>query len=502
MSFRSHRPSLSSTPKIGDDLTAAAGVRGRECTTTWILLLVALVVLLVFVGAAAWLAWGPCDGHGCHNEDNHHQRGVNLVLSDSQRLVFSSPDAIPVAGNQDLIFIEVQNVDDHTVIDIAITLDVGSGTGGGKRSPPLVPAPVYCPPLYTTNTLASLASRQTVTCRSVYLLTTEDIANGNTVYTQSAATGFVQETGMTTMAEPGQSQMSLNNVALPEGAMLAVAGPTGPAGPIDVVSGHCTTTPPHTSLTCSTANQFQLLFCDFTSNATQKGYIYECVNDVWLFYGQVSSESSAGGPGVSIYSATCSGGPPPTSITAPVFTCNSAFDLNMVVCSPASPDGNAGMVYECLCQPTCAWVHVATLNGELTWRWTWSNAASLSNIENIWDNVNSVTLDALGIWYCTFEGAFTSNGATATCPLTIGISIISQSNIWAANSVRQINPGPAVGSYHPIASVITTSYVEASSSPETFYVTAGIGPHATGCAAYQVAAGGNTLRCLQLSGVP
>ena len=456
------------------------------------------VLVLAGMGALLWSQWGWCYGReGCHHHHHNEQdnRNANLVLHDSQRLSFTSVEVIPQAGDEDIILIMVQNVDDHNVVDIAVTVEVTSAAH--KRSS--VAPPVVCPPLYVDNVLPFLASKASVTCRAVYTLTTADIVNDNTIYTQSMATGIVQTTETTTMAEPGMSQLTVNNVQLPEGAIVVMPGPTGPTGPVNVVSGPCILTPPHTSLVCSAANQLQLLFCDLSSNATQQGNIYMCVDDNWTFYGNAGPGSGpAGPPGVTIYSATCSGGPPPTSVTSPAFTCNAAFNLNMVMCSGASVNTNAGFVYECLCQPICAWVAVANLNGFLTWRWEWSNAGAISNLHNVWSNVNYLALDSTGTWYCTFEGAFVSTGATATCPLTVGISTVSESDAWVTNSNRQITSGPEVGVYEPITSVLTNGFVFISSAPETIYATAGIGNSPTGCGAYQIDYGGCTLRCLKL----
>ena len=465
--------------------------------------------MLVFLGLLAWIQWGWCyrgyygfgyrDGYGygygynyCRDRD---EPSANLALHDSQRLVLPSTNIEPAPGDQDIILIVVQNVDAHNVIDISVTVEVTSAAR--KRSP--VSLPVICPPVYTSNEVAFLATQTAVTCRAVYTLTTEDIVNGNVIHTQSMAIGTVEGTSMTTIAEPGMSQLTVNNVQLPEGAIVVMPGPTGPTGPVNVVSGPCILTPPHTSLVCSAANQLQLLFCDLSSNATQQGNIYMCVDDNWTFYGNAGPGSGpAGPPGVTIYSATCSGGPPPTSVTSPAFTCNAAFNLNMVVCSGASVNTNAGFVYECLCQPICAWLAVANLNGFLTWRWEWSNAGAISNLHNVWSNVNYLALDSTGTWYCTFEGAFVSTGATATCPLTVGISTVSESDAWVTNSNRQITSGPEVGVYEPITSVLTNGFVFISSAPETIYATAGIGNSPTGCGAYQIDHGGCTLRCLKL----
>ena len=232
---------------IGPEEAPSQGERrARNTTALW--LLAALVLVLLCGGALIWLQWGWCyrgyygfgyrDGYGygygydyCRDRDGPN---ANLVLQDSQRLVLTSLDAIPQVGTEDIILIVVQNVDDHNVVDIGVTLEVTSAAR--KRS--AVSLPVVCPPLYTSNEVAYLASKTSMTCRATYALVQDDIVNGNTIYTQSMATGIIDGTDMTTMAEPGMSRLSLNNIDIPQGAIFSVPGPTTPPdGTVNVVSG-------------------------------------------------------------------------------------------------------------------------------------------------------------------------------------------------------------------------------------------------------------------------
>ncbi len=71
------------------------------------------------------------------------------------------------------------------------------------------------------------------------------------------------------------------------------------------------------------------------ANSSQIGYIYICAASSWVFFGSVNvtapGPTGPSGPqGIGVYAATCSGGPPPTVISSPTYTCNSAFNLNMV----------------------------------------------------------------------------------------------------------------------------------------------------------------------------
>jgi len=319
------------------------------------------------------------------------------------------------------------------------------------------------------------------------------------------AIGTVEGTSMTTIAEPGMSQLPLNNLQLPQGGIVSLPGPTGPVGPVSIVSTPCLAPPPHTTLVCGASNQLQLLFCDFQSNSTQQGNIYMCVGTSWDFYGTVGPNSTAGPPGIGIYAATCSGGPPPTSITEPVYTCNAAFKLNMVLCDLPSLNNNVGLVYQCLCAPTCGWVQVANLNGQgpATIGYWQYGVAAFSNTHQVWNTIMQLpSIPVVGYYSCIFEGSVSQYSTTISpCPLEYGISSAPATGLWIENSNRQVNVGPASGSYAPTVTIFTTAAVEVSTAPETIYVTAGINGAATGCANWQpnndVA---QTLRCLRING--
>jgi len=454
--------------------------------------------VLVFLGALAWLQWGRCYRGHCRDYDDDHQPPLitNLVLHDSQRLVLSSVEVIPEPGDEDIILIVVQNVDDHDVVNITVTMEVVSAAR--KRSP--LSLSVICPPFYVDNVVPYLATQASTTCRAVYYLTAGDIVNGNVIYTQSMATGTLLDTDLTTMAEPGMSQLSINNVEIHEGAIISIPGPAGPAGPVNVVSAPCAPNPPYTSLLCTSANQLQLLFCDYASNKTQLGNIYMCVNGAWLFYGHVGNNSAAGPPGISVYAATCSGGPPPTSITEPVYTCNEAFNLNMVLCDLPSLDSNVGIIYECLCKPTCGWVQVANLNIPLVFYTSYeTNPGPFNNSHMVWNQIITLPILTVGRYTCIFEGTVHCLKVGSACPMYYGISSVPFSDAWIQGSERSIALASLTGNYVPIATVVTSANVHVTSAPESIYVTAGIETGATGCADYSFESGsvGSTLQCLQ-----
>ena len=262
------------------------------------------------------------------------------------------------------------------------------------------------------------------------------------------------------------------------------------------------TAPPHTSLVCDAANQLQFLFCNLGSNSTQLGNIYECVNGAWLFYGNVGTNSSAGNPGISIYAATCSGGPPPTSVTNPFYACNEAFNLNMVLCDLSSQNGNTGIVYECLCYPSsCGWVQVANLNMPLTvYSVQAINPGIFNNSQNVWNPILQLSLLTPGWFYCLFEGDVQNYAVGSTCPLWYGISSVPRSNAWIENSLRQVRVLSISNNYVPIATLLTTAYVNVLTAPETIYVTAGVETGANGCANYQVdsALVGSSMQCMHI----
>lgn len=443
-------------------------------------LFIALIVLLViFCGlvALSFVLYADRDDH------NRYQRG-SLILTDSQRLVLTSSSTTAEAGDKDIVLIVVRNADGLTIENISVTILLNSISP--QRS--ATSLAVICPPLYVDNTIPSLGPDESVTCRAVYTLTEGDVLNGNRLFTSSAAVGTsVDGSTMQVVAVPGWSELSVDDLQIGPGAVIE--GPTGPTGPVSVVAAPCVNAPPHTSLTCTEANEFQLLFCDYTSNSSQFGNIYECVLDTWLYYGHVGTNSSAGSPGISVYAATCAGGPPPTSITEPTYTCDSAFALNMVLCSLPSQNSNAGLVYQCICHPTCGWVQVANLNGpgpmvtsELKYGFN-----SFSNANGVWNTLMELNnLPMVGYYSCLFEGSVLQlSTSSSPCPLYYGLSSAAGTNAWIENSDREVNVGPASGSYVPAISIFTTAAVEVSTAPEIIYAVVGIGSGTTGCANWQ-----------------
>jgi hypothetical protein len=444
-----------------------------------LLLLLLLLLLLAVIGLGIW-------GIVIVTRSGSNADTGLLVLHDSQRLVLGSSLVIPIAGDQDIVLIRVTN--NNVLLIVNITIEVELVSAARKRAP--VSLSVICPPLYVDNFIASLAPSVSTTCRALYTLTSDDIVNGNVLTTTSSGVGTsVDDITMSVTAVPGASDLSINNLEIAEGAVLGIPGPTTNAD-VDVVSAPCEDAPPHTTLTCAAGNELQLLFCDFSSNSTQQGHIYMCVGSVWVFFGAVDvtgNETTAGptgptGPqGIGVYAATCSGGLPPTSVINPTYTCDSAFNLNMVLCALPSTDGNAGIIYECLCSPACAWTEVANINGAVEYTDLHCFGVAIDNTPNVWSNLCHVSLPKVGSYYCLAEGNVQQTGTTQACPLTYGISRVSQSNVWISNSDRNLNlpPIPTNPTDPPTqqwtASIITTALVLTTTAPTLIYLTAGIG---------------------------
>jgi len=79
--------------------------------------------------------------------------------------------------------------------------------------------------------------------------------------------------------------------------------------------------------------------------------------------GATGATGGTGATGIGVYGATCTGGPPPTLITGPSYTCNVGFLLNMVFCGIGSSAANYGIVYQCSFSGSYLWVQIANLNG-------------------------------------------------------------------------------------------------------------------------------------------
>jgi len=467
--------------KVGNPVNNAVHFR-----TTVIWLLIAALVLLAALTTIAFIAL-----ENEHHDDDDDE-GANLVLHDSQRLVLGELLVIPEPGDEDIILVVVENVDDHTVVNITVTLEVTSDAR--RRSP--VSLPVACPPLYTDNTVESLSPHTHVTCRAFYTLTSDDITNGNVIHTMSMATGILDGTDMSTVAKPGMSNLALNSLEMPHGAVFAIPGPTGPAGPLNVKVGPCNADPPLTSFPCDTTDQNAILLCNLMSNTTMIGNFYICVGTTWEFLGSldVLPDTNSTGPtgptgpqGISIYSASCSGGPPPTTVSSPTYTCNSTFALNMVLCNLGSMDGNAGKLYECECNPSCGWVEVGDINGPVPLAAEHCFNFGYSNAPNVWSDLCNVVLPRVGWYYCLAEGAMRQFGTTQSCGLTYGLSTVSMSPSWFSNSDRILNLPPIAtnpvspASQQWTAPVLTTGIIHVTSVPKTIYFTFGIGNQTLGC---------------------
>lgn len=452
------------------------------------------MIILVITGLAIWAIVAATQ---------RQSDDALLVLHDSQRLVLGTSLVIPVAGDKDIVLIQVINKNSLHIVNVTVDVDLISTTS--KRAP--VALTVVCPPLYTSNFIALLAPHTTTTCRALYVLSSADIVGGNTLVTSSRAEGTsVDGLNVPVIAMPSTSVLSINNLEIAPGAVLGIPGPAGPEGPVSVVTSACQATAPHTTLTCSNANELQLLICNLASNTTQVGSIYICVGGIWVFFGAVNvngnqnitgatgatgatgSTGATGAQGISIYATTCSGGTPPTIIVDPTYVCDTSFNLNMILCSLSSTDNNAGVVYECLCGPNCAWTQVADINGAVEYVGNHCfSGGSLSNTPNVWDNICSVSLSKVSDYFCSVEGIVRQTATTQSCALTYGLSSVSASNAWIANSNRLLNLPPMVTnptsppSQQWTTSIITSATVSVTSVPETIYVTAGIGNQPVGC---------------------
>jgi len=444
-----------------------------------VLLVLAIVGLIIWAIVAA--------------TQQQQQEGV-LVLRDSQRLVLGSSLVIPLPGDEDIVLIQVINNDGLLIVNITVEVELVSAAR--KRDAPTA-LTVICPPLYVDNFIASLAPHTTITCRALYALSSDDIVNGNTLTTSSSAEGT--SVNMAVIAVPGTSALSINNLEIAPGAVLGIPGPTGPAGPVSVVTAPCEDAPPHTTLTCASDNELQLLFCNLASNATQVGTIYICMGGTWVFFGVVNVNGNqtipgptgptgpSGPQGIGVYAATCAGGVPPTSVTNPSYTCDSTFNLNMILCSLASTDNNAGIIYECLCSPGCAWVEVADINGVVEYAGGHCFNYPLDNTPNVWSNLCSIPIPKVGDYFCSVDGTVRQTATTQSCSLTYGISSVSESNVWIGNSDRILNlppmPTNPVGppSQQWTAPIVTSTTIGITSVGEVIYVTAGIGNQTLGC---------------------
>jgi hypothetical protein len=489
---------------IGNPMNNPAHFRA---TVVW--LLVGAVVLLAALTTIALVNVADDDEH--HRDDDDYD-GANLVLHDSQRLVLGASLVIPEPGDQDIILVVVQNVDDHNVVNITVTLTLTSEAR--KRSP--IDIALVCPPLYVDNVVPLLLTHTSTTCRGLYALTAGDIVNGNVIHTESMATGTIDGTTMSTVAKPGMSKLGLNDLDMPHGAILGIPGPTGPPGPVNVKVGPCSATPPLTSFVCDASDQLALLFCSLSSNSTQLGMVYICMGTDWIFFGSLDlipdgnstgPVGPTGPPGIGIYSANCSGGPPPTTVSEPNYACDSSFALNMVLCNLGSADGNAGIIYACMCSPTCGWVEVGDINAMVPYLVRHCFGYSLSNTPNVWSDLCFLTFPSVGTYYCLAEGPVKQRVTAPSCSLYYGLSRVASTNTWIHNSDRILNLPPI--STHPAdsdqwwsAPMITSAYVVTSTSPQTIYFTAGIGNQTAGCGHWTSTLDQPvTINCLQITPV-
>jgi hypothetical protein len=476
------------------DKVAADPVRFRQAAMWFFvvaMVLLAAMTVLLFV-----LVVDDDDG------DERDLNGAQLVLTDSQRLVLGSPLVIPEAGDSDIILILVSNADDHEVVNITVNIVVTSETNKRTTSMP----DVLCPPLYVDNVVPSLQPKTSTTCRALYVLTSGDVLNGNVIHTASQAVGYIGTTSMTTIALPGMSDLSINNLDMPEGAVLGIAGPTGatgavgPAGPFNVKVGPCSTTSPLTTFVCDDSDQLALLVCDLASNKTLIGNVYLCMGAEWVFFGSLDVMPGGGNstgptgptgpPGVGIYAATCSGGPPPTDVSNPSYTCNATFDLNMVLCNLGSTDGNAGIIYLCSCTSpsSCSWSAVANINGMVTYLVEHCFNFPFVNTPNVWNTLCMINLPTVGSYYCLAEGTMRQTDTTQSCSLFYGLTSTAETDTWMHNSDRLINlpPSPTNPTGPPLsqqwhASILTTAVVFTTTANEMIYFTAGVGNQTAGC---------------------
>ncbi len=142
-----------------------------------------------------------------------------------------------------------------------------------------------------------------------------------------------------------------------------------------------------------------------------------------------------------------------------------------MLCSLSSINSNAGVVYECLCAPTCNWVEVVNLNAVLTWvRGQLLGGFTVNTTAGSWTTIVSVLLPSAGSYRCDFE---TTAGYTTTasqaCPLVYGMTLMPGSGILVDNSDHQVDYAPST-TYLSAMSITTSALVIIGVGPQHVYV--------------------------------
>lgn len=133
-------------------------------------------------------------------------------------------------------------------------------------------------------------------------------------------------------------------------------------------------------------------------------------------------------------------------MTSPSYTCNSAFNLNMVLCGMSSLNGNAGIIYECFCSPSCAWTQVANLNSAVTWiNGQTSGNVAINATTNVWTQLVQAVLPFVGVYQCTFDSV--ANYADASTPCNL---IYCKQCACLQRSLRLFVSVPRYSPWHPL----------------------------------------------------
>jgi len=172
----------------------------------------------------------------------------------------------------------------------------------------------------------------------------------------------------------------------------------------------------------------------------------------------------------------------------------------MIFCGSSSSNSTSGLVFECLCSPSCAYVQVANLNGGVTL--TYLNAQSTSGYPLTgtfpWSVVVSILIPTTGVYQCLFEtqGVVTSPNPPQVCPIEYQISD-STGYLALDNSVRIADILNGNNGYDVVIPLLTTAQVVVTTVP---YLVQGTGRLSGAPCGGTWTIGGNfasNLRCLK-----
>jgi hypothetical protein len=141
----------------------------------------------------------------------------------------------------------------------------------------------------------------------------------------------------------------------------------------------------------------------------------------------------------------------------------------MIFCGTSSTESNSGIVYECLCSPTCAWTQVANLNTipSLVWYNAQATPGITISSDVTFTTIMSLSLPLTGTYQCTYDGSVYSATVGGTAALLYELAHVSGTPL---NNAERVVYAQYPSGFQPVLPVFLSATVVVASAPYTIFI--------------------------------